>query len=263
MSKVRVHIPEPCHEDFDQMTETERGRLCAKCDKEVYDFRGLDESQFQRTFSEFRQKWEKVCGRFDNSQLDSGPARKVAATDQPLLRKLVYGLFFLGGLGSCKRTSGIPIVSGAYPTRHDHLKAFDATCYTDSWRTDGVPVIREDTVRADTVDIPNVRDTSRVNFKTDSYELDPTARSILDDVVEQLQGRDDYRILVVGHTDDRGSEAYNQELSELRANAVREYLNGLIITDSRGVGYQYPIANNTSMVGRDRNRRVEVIVYWK
>ena len=75
--------------------------------------------------------------------------------------------------------------------------------------------------------------------------------------------RADY-IEVIGHTDDVGDDDYNQELSEQRAQAMRDYLvaTGLDPTKivTRGAGEKTPIASNRTDEGRAENRRVEVLV---
>ena len=71
-------------------------------------------------------------------------------------------------------------------------------------------------------------------------------------------------LIVEGHTDSRGSESYNQGLSQRRADAVRDYLvkRGYPADriQSRGKGEGSPIANNASPEGRANNRRVEIII---
>lgn len=68
--------------------------------------------------------------------------------------------------------------------------------------------------------------------------------------------------IIEGHTDSQGAEAYNQKLSESRANAVRDYLIGKGIASSRlsavGFGENYPVADNKTAAGRAENRRVEI-----
>jgi OOP family OmpA-OmpF porin len=70
------------------------------------------------------------------------------------------------------------------------------------------------------------------------------------------------KIRVEGHTDSRGSDSYNQNLSEERAASVRQYLIGRGVSASRiqskGFGEQRPIEDNTTKAGRAANRRVEI-----
>jgi outer membrane protein OmpA-like peptidoglycan-associated protein len=74
----------------------------------------------------------------------------------------------------------------------------------------------------------------------------------------------DLRLEVDGHTDSVGSDAYNQQLSEKRAAAVRDYLvqQGLPTSSATvmGFGKTQPVASNATAVGRQQNRRVELVV---
>ena len=92
----------------------------------------------------------------------------------------------------------------------------------------------------------------------------PSVNSLdkLNMLVESLLTQPDYKVIVTGFADSQGNEAYNEKLSEFRANAVKSYLVGrglkesLIIT--QGLGSQYPIASNNTFSGRMANRRVEI-----
>ena len=74
-------------------------------------------------------------------------------------------------------------------------------------------------------------------------------------------------VVVQGHTDSTGSEAYNQELSERRANTVKNPFVERGVANRRiaaeGLGEEYPVADNTSEDGRRRNRRVTVLLQAK
>jgi hypothetical protein len=63
----KITIPKPCHEDWDKMTPTDNGRFCGSCSKNVVDFRNMLHDEIQVYF----QQHSNVCGRFNNSQLDS------------------------------------------------------------------------------------------------------------------------------------------------------------------------------------------------
>lgn len=65
-SKITVSISEPCHEDWNQMTATEKGKFCKSCTKEVIDFTNMTD---ERVFK-YLHKNEDTCGRFYASQLD-------------------------------------------------------------------------------------------------------------------------------------------------------------------------------------------------
>ncbi|MBC8756231.1 carboxypeptidase-like regulatory domain-containing protein [Kordia sp. YSTF-M3] len=64
--EIKVSIPEPCHEDWNQMTTTEKGKFCGVCTKEVIDFTAESDETIVKHF----QKNMNVCGRFHTSQLD-------------------------------------------------------------------------------------------------------------------------------------------------------------------------------------------------
>jgi OOP family OmpA-OmpF porin len=101
-----------------------------------------------------------------------------------------------------------------------------------------------------------------VNFEYDSARLTPDSREVLDRVAESLKAWPDVRVEVGGHTDWDGSNAYNQSLSQRRADSVRAYLIDAGVAASRmttrGYGEESPIATNETPEGRARNRRVEL-----
>jgi OOP family OmpA-OmpF porin len=101
-----------------------------------------------------------------------------------------------------------------------------------------------------------------VHFDFDKATLKPGATSTLDQVANDLQQQRGVRYEVVGYTDSVGSEAYNQGLSERRAEAVRAYLVSHGVSASqlttRGEGESNPVASNTTSADRAKNRRVEV-----
>jgi len=102
-------------------------------------------------------------------------------------------------------------------------------------------------------------------FDTDSYNLRETTKTNLTDLSATLKKYDDTNILIEGHTDNTGENAYNQKLSENRADAVENYLVQQGINDSRvttkGYGENQPLDSNESEAGRQKNRRVEVAIY--
>lgn len=101
-----------------------------------------------------------------------------------------------------------------------------------------------------------------VNFAYDKATLRPEAREKLDQAVETLKGWGEGTVEVGGHTDSKGSEAYNMELSRRRAEAVREYLvsKGIPAEQlvTKAYGESQPIADNGNDIGRFKNRRVEL-----
>lgn len=103
-----------------------------------------------------------------------------------------------------------------------------------------------------------------VNFDFDKSEIRPDASVILDEAASLLSGKPDVKIRVEGHTDATGPEAYNQGLSERRADSVRKFLVEKGIGEPRltsvGFGESNPIAPNDTREGRALNRRVELQV---
>jgi outer membrane protein OmpA-like peptidoglycan-associated protein len=106
---------------------------------------------------------------------------------------------------------------------------------------------------------------SGILFDFDSDGLRPEARANLADLAASLSDYEGTRVLVVGHTDDVGSEDYNQGLSERRANAARAHLLRVGITPERveamGLGESEPVSANETDMGRQENRRVEVAIF--
>ena len=101
-----------------------------------------------------------------------------------------------------------------------------------------------------------------VTFATNSSDLSPAFFDVLNSVGKVLGEFDKTVVEVAGHTDSTGSDAYNQSLSERRAGSVSAYLQGRGVISQRlitvGMGESRPIADNSSEVGRQANRRVEI-----
>jgi len=101
-----------------------------------------------------------------------------------------------------------------------------------------------------------------VNFEFDSAVLTAKAKGVLDGVAKTLKAKAGQRITIAGHTDSRGSDAYNQKLSERRAQAVVDYLASQGVTRSNlsavGYGEIKPVDTNSTEEGRRANRRVEL-----
>jgi outer membrane protein OmpA-like peptidoglycan-associated protein len=99
-------------------------------------------------------------------------------------------------------------------------------------------------------------------FATDSATLKPSFHGVLDSVGLVLQQYEKTIVEVAGHTDDTGSDEYNQSLSERRAGAVARYLQGRGVIAQRlvtvGVGESRPIASHSTPEGRQQNRRIEL-----
>lgn len=102
---------------------------------------------------------------------------------------------------------------------------------------------------------------NNIFFEFDKYDLQPGSAAELDKVLRLLKENSAVAIEVSGHTDNVGSEVYNKELSQKRANAVVNYLVERGIHPkrviSRGFGSSKPLAPNTTEAGKKLNRRIE------
>ena len=100
-------------------------------------------------------------------------------------------------------------------------------------------------------------DTGRTNLKSGSLQN-------MYPLVEYLRNHGETMAKIDGHTDDRGSADYNANLSQMRAEAVRDFLvtNGIALERiiAQGMGEDYPVATNSTAAGRQQNRRVEVTI---
>lgn len=104
-------------------------------------------------------------------------------------------------------------------------------------------------------------------FATDKAVIHESSHDEMNELANLMRDDEGLLLRVEGHTDSRGSDEYNQKLSEDRANAVKEYLVEKGIDASRittvGYGESQPIASNDTQTGLDRNRRVELIVSYQ
>lgn len=120
--------------------------------------------------------------------------------------------------------------------------------------------------------ILQTRDTARglivnmsdVLFDTGKYSLRPLAREKLAKVAGIVSGHPGLTLEVEGHTDSVGGDDYNQQLSEQRGSAVRDYLvqQGMPADSvtTKGLGKTQPVASNDTAMGRQQNRRVELVI---
>ncbi|NNC83043.1 MAG: OmpA family protein [Flavobacteriales bacterium] len=102
---------------------------------------------------------------------------------------------------------------------------------------------------------------NNIQFEFDKAELLPSSQKELNALANVLKDHPFMEIKITGHTDDQGDEAYNQKLSEARAQAVTAYLIHKDVEKERlhfqGLGSIMPIASNSTEEGREKNRRVE------
>ncbi len=100
-----------------------------------------------------------------------------------------------------------------------------------------------------------------ITFATGKSEITPQSENTLRKALKTLQTYSDISVEISGHTDNVGSDASNQKLSERRANAVRDWLIREGISPDRitavGYGESQPTATNDTPEGRQKNRRIE------
>ena len=103
-----------------------------------------------------------------------------------------------------------------------------------------------------------------VNFDFNKADIKPAFAPILDEAVAALKANPSVNVVIEGHTDSTGPEAYNKALSAKRADAVKSYLVSKGISAARlstvALGESQPIADNKTAEGRRMNRRVELKV---
>lgn len=106
--------------------------------------------------------------------------------------------------------------------------------------------------------------TNQTAFETNSSSIKPGFETTMGKIADVVVRYGKTSLTVVGHTDNVGSNDYNQKLSERRAHAVAQYLEGRRVDPIRlavsGKGEAQPIASNNSESGRQQNRRVEIYV---
>jgi len=108
-----------------------------------------------------------------------------------------------------------------------------------------------------------LQNTATVRFKFDSYQLTPEAKEALDQLAAQIKDRTNFILEIEGFADWVGKDAYNNQLTQKRADAVRRYLAEqhdipLFRMHNLGFGEMRPVADNHTREGRAENRRVEV-----
>ena len=107
---------------------------------------------------------------------------------------------------------------------------------------------------------------SGILFATNKADLNAAAKTSLTDFANVLKNNSDMDIAIIGHTDNTGSDAINNPLSENRAKSVSTFLknsgvNASQIKTVEGQGSKNPVADNSTAEGRTQNRRVEVYMY--
>jgi len=111
-------------------------------------------------------------------------------------------------------------------------------------------------------DTKEIDATMNILFDFDKADIRPSEKAKLDELARVFSEYPENIVIVEGHTDSKGSAAYNKRLSELRASRVAEYLRSKNIDISsltaRGYGESQPVATNETAAGREQNRRVDL-----
>ena len=126
--KTKITIPEPCHENWDEMTPKENGRFCMSCSKTVIDFTSMMPEEIQHFF--IQNQRNKICGRFKKSQLDSITIQvpnRILYSQTHYSKIFLLALFIAMGttLFSCQNKEGkkqkidkVEVVEDPAPTEH-------------------------------------------------------------------------------------------------------------------------------------------------
>lgn len=124
-----------------------------------------------------------------------------------------------------------------------------------------------DALQAETSCLDNLAEIAsarRITFATARSEIDAASRAHLLNIADALSNCPDATLIITGHTDSRGGEARNRQLSLFRADAVAAYIRsagvGADQLETNGIGSAEPLATNTTEEGRAQNRRIEFAV---
>ena len=162
----------------------------------------------------------------------------------------------LGGKGSAKRGAVVGTVVGT--ATGAIVGAMMDKQERELRQIEGIDVTRTDD------DELRVTMKNEILFDYNSASLRSASRDELREMAEVFDRYGDTTIVVAGHTDSTGSDAYNQRLSNRRADSVSSYLQNLGVSgrrlDAIGYGENSPKASNSSAAGRQQNRRVEIYV---
>lgn len=150
------------------------------------------------------------------------------------------------------------IAGGGVGTYMDNQqREFEAALEEEQRRNElEIQRLKDDSLK---IDVSN-----EVSFDFDSARLKPAFLPTLDKVADVLARYDRSIVHIIGHTDSTGSESYNQQLSERRANSVVDYLSSHGVDPQRlraeGRGETEPRDTNATEAGRQLNRRVEILI---
>lgn len=145
------------------------------------------------------------------------------------------------------------------------------TAYNKDLKECGAKVVAPPTPKAPQIITETITMDAKTLFDTDRAVLRPEGKKRLKEFARKVKSAEASKTIknitninVAGHTDSRGTDAYNQRLSERRAASVRNYLIQQGINPSMisavGYGESQPVATNATAAGRQQNRRVEITV---
>lgn len=171
-------------------------------------------------------------------------------------RRFVVTTLVLAATGGVLSASS---VSGAQQDVEPRIREYDHRTRSYSVRTESLDGVER---QEETSDERTVIFDADVLFEFDSDELTPEARSRLDSLAGDLDDLGPREVTISGHTDSEGSDDYNQDLSERRAESVRAALANQLDDDfsfdANGRGETEPVADNETDESRALNRRVEI-----
>ncbi len=124
--------------------------------------------------------------------------------------------------------------------------------------------LKEEQARRASAKMRQLFENEDIYFDYDSYELKPEAKRILNDKAAYMKSNPTLRIIIEGHCDERGSNAYNMALGEKRARAARAYLSAMGIGARRietvSYGEERPIAMGSTAEAYAKNRRAHFVI---
>jgi outer membrane protein OmpA-like peptidoglycan-associated protein len=165
----------------------------------------------------------------------------------------------------CASCAPAPIVVVASLDRdHDGVADTLDNCpdVAGSAENGGCPVYKRVIVKPDRLEL-----SEKIMFAFDRADIETESLPLLDEVVQALKDNRGFRVQIEGHTDSTGPQEHNQTLSEQRAEAVLTYLRDHGIAPDRlsykGFGSTVPTDSNSTVAGRENNRRVDFVVQFK
>lgn len=124
--KITINVPEPCHENWNQMTPEDKGRFCAVCSKTVIDFSTMSNTEVQDYF--IKTEEQNICGRFRSNQLSENPFY-IPSTEfkKPMSFQRAFVLSLISVMGSSLFTSCIMGKKAEEAPQNEVVKENDST----------------------------------------------------------------------------------------------------------------------------------------